>query len=158
MVRFTCPAFGTCEAARTLKDVVRKVPEARLLMSTAANLEEAQKHEEALGFLEQAANAYPHDPEVLNSVAWFLLKTPETKLRNRVRALQLARDAVAASKGKSGHILDTLAVALHENGDLIEALSYAEKAAKLMPEAEEITARAAAYREELMKRARGSRE
>jgi len=156
VVRFRCALFGTAERACKLTDVLGELPDPRLLLSTASSLESAGKHEEALAQLEQAAKAYPHNPEVLNQLAWFLLTTSGEEQRNPLRALQLARDAVAASKGKEGHILDTLAAALHANGDLIEALSYAEKAAKLCPDAEEIAARAKAYREELVKQARGN--
>jgi tetratricopeptide (TPR) repeat protein len=158
VVRFHCASFGTVEGACKLTDVLGALPDPRLLLSAASGLESTGKHEEALGQLEQAATAYPHNPEVLNRLAWFLLTTSGEKQRNPLRALQLARDAVAASKGKEAHILDTLAAALHANGDLIEALSYAEKAAKLSPDTEEIAARANAYREELVKQVRGRRE
>lgn len=158
VVRFTCSDFGTWEKARRIRDILGAVPSVRTLLSEAAELEGKEDYGGALEVLQKATKAYPHDAEAMNSLAWFLVTTPEKRLRDPLRALQLARDAVAATKGKAGHILDTLAVALHQNGDLIEALSYAEKAAGLMPDVEEVTARAKAYREELVEKARERRK
>jgi len=87
----------------------------------------------------------------LNGQAWELLTAQDEKLRDAKRALPLAREAVKLSEEKEGHILDTLALALHENGELAEAARYAKLAAEKSPGREEIAKRAKDYEEELAK-------
>jgi tetratricopeptide (TPR) repeat protein len=87
----------------------------------------------------------------LNSQAWELLTAKDEKLRDAKRALPLAREAVKLSEEDDGNILDTLALALHENGELAEAVRYAKMATQKYPGREEIAKRAKDYEEELAK-------
>ena len=63
-----------------------------------------------------------------NEVAWFLATCPEAAFRDGPRAVQLAEQAVAATKRAEPTILDTLAAAYAEVGQF-------EKAAQLQQEA-----------------------
>ena len=87
----------------------------------------------------------------LNEQAWELLTAKDEKLRDAKRALPLAREAVKLSEEKNGNILDTLALALHENGELAEAVRYAKMATEKSPGNEEIAKRAKDFEEELAK-------
>jgi len=101
---------------------------------------------------EQALKLYPGNPSLLNEAAWFLLTTSDEKVRDAKRALPLAREAVKLTKEADGNLLDTLAKALHDTGELAEAVKYAKLAAAKAPRSEEIVERAKEYSRELENR------
>jgi hypothetical protein len=69
--------------------------------------------------------------QVLNELAWTLLTDEEIKDRDLALALKLAQAAYDASKGKEGHIVDTYARALFDNGKVAEAVAQQKKAIDL---------------------------
>jgi len=87
-------------------------------------------------------------PVLLNSLAWLLATCPDPDLRDGAEALRLAR---LACPGDSCHpaILDTLAAALAEAGQLADAAATAERALDVLeagaPERVEIAERLALY-------------
>jgi len=66
--------------------------------------------------------------EVLNELAWTILDTAELKNRDLDLALDIAKQAADASKHEAGAILDTLARAYFEKGDLDKAIELQTKA------------------------------
>jgi hypothetical protein len=81
----------------------------------------------------EAAYAYhlvlqlePANALALNNLAWTLLTSKDKSLRDPVRALELAKNAVQADP--NAVYLDTLAEAWFQNGDAEQAASFAERA------------------------------
>jgi Zn-dependent protease with chaperone function len=89
-----------------------------------------EKWKEAKEAFENSIQLKYRQPEVLNNLAWLLLKCPDEKLLDPKRALKLAEDAVALNKN-SFYSLDTLAEAYFQNSMYKEAY-YAAKRAYLL--------------------------
>jgi serine/threonine protein kinase/Tfp pilus assembly protein PilF len=70
------------------------------------------------------------DPSVNNELAWFLLTSPETGLRDSVRALRLAKKVVAARPEDSNY-RNTLGVAYFRSGDDRAAVAELDQAMRL---------------------------
>ncbi len=87
---------------------------------------EGEKWKEAKKAYEKSLQLEYDQPEVLNNLAWLLLKCPDKKLLDPGRALNLARDA--AGLNRSTHILDTLAEAYFQNAMYKEAAAVSQKA------------------------------
>jgi len=68
----------------------------------------------------------------LNSLAWFLATSEESKVRDGPRAVQLAEKAVAATQRKDPAILDTLAAAHAEAGQFTNAVRVQREAIALL--------------------------
>jgi tetratricopeptide (TPR) repeat protein len=66
--------------------------------------------------------------ELLNELAWTILDTADLKNRDLDLALEIAKQAAEVSKNENGAILDTLARAYFEKGDLDKAIEYQSKA------------------------------
>jgi tetratricopeptide (TPR) repeat protein len=62
----------------------------------------------------------------LNNLAWIMVTSPDKDLRDRERALVLAKEAVKLEK--SPMFLDTLAEAYYENGLIPEAIDTIQEA------------------------------
>lgn len=73
-------------------------------------------------------------PTVLNTFAWTLLTDDEILHRDFPLALRLARKAVDLSGEKDANILDTLARALWDSGQIAEAVSVQQKAVARAPD------------------------
>jgi tetratricopeptide (TPR) repeat protein len=68
---------------------------------------------------------------LINNLAWVLATSPEDRLRDGKRALELALRASEFSDYKAAYILSTLASAYAENGDFDSARKWASKAVEL---------------------------
>ena len=68
------------------------------------------------------------DATLLNELAWTILDTPDLKNRDLDVALAIAKRAAKVSKYVDGPILDTLARAYFEKGDLDKAIEFQTKA------------------------------
>jgi thiol-disulfide isomerase/thioredoxin len=89
-------------------------------------------------------------PDLLNDFAWEVLTHDhgEVAFRDKPLALEAARRANSASGGKDASILDTLALALFENGKTAEAIQAVRDAIKLCRDEEllvDLKARQARY-------------
>jgi Zn-dependent protease with chaperone function len=73
-----------------------------------------RQYQEAILAFERSLQLYPDNPEALNNLAWLLLTAEQRTLLDPVRALALAKKAVALQA--RSHILDTLAEAYWQNG------------------------------------------
>jgi tetratricopeptide (TPR) repeat protein len=79
------------------------------------------------------------DSELLNELSWTLLDTEGLKDRDLDVALAIAVRANEVTKGESGEILDTLARAHFEKGDLDKAVEFQTKAAEKIKDDAETT-------------------
>ena len=86
---------------------------------------------EAIAYFEKAIKIEPKDDGILNNLAWVLATSPDAKLRNGRRAIQLATDACKLTEYKLPHILSTLAAAYAETGDFANAVKWSTKAIEL---------------------------
>jgi len=79
-----------------------------------------QMEQRALVAYNKALEIDPGNPVVLNNLAWLLLTSEDSTLRDPLRALVLAQRAVL--KNSRAHVLDTLATAYWANGLVEEAI------------------------------------
>jgi tetratricopeptide (TPR) repeat protein len=90
----------------------------------------------AVADLESAMLFSPNSYEAANDLAWLLATAPEDSVRNKERALTLAKQACAITEYKQWNTLDTLAAAFAENGQFDEAKTWLGTAISLAPEEE----------------------
>jgi tetratricopeptide (TPR) repeat protein len=86
---------------------------------------------EAIADYEKALKLEPKDHSILNNLAWVLATSPDAKLRNGRRALELATLACKVTEYKLAFILSTLAAAYAETGDFATAMKWSAKAVEI---------------------------
>jgi tetratricopeptide (TPR) repeat protein len=86
---------------------------------------------DAVADYEKAFKLEPKDDGVLNNLAWVLCTSPDDKLRNGRRAIELATEACKLTEYAVPHILSTLAAAYAETGDFDNAVKWAAKAVEI---------------------------
>ena len=89
------------------------------------------KHVEAVKDYEEAFKLKPDDPGLLNNFAWVLATSPDDKVRDGKRAVEMAKKASQATDDKAPHILSTLAAAYAETGDFDDAIKWSSKAVEI---------------------------
>jgi tetratricopeptide (TPR) repeat protein len=89
------------------------------------------KMSEAVALFEKAIVLEPDWVNPINALAWNLATYNDEKIRNPVRALQLAKRACELTNYENPAILNTLAAAYAANGDFARAIETSEKALKL---------------------------
>ncbi|MEN6406546.1 MAG: tetratricopeptide repeat protein [Thermoguttaceae bacterium] len=89
------------------------------------------RQSEALADYEKALKFQPDDYGLLNNLAWVLATSPDAKLRDGRRALELAAKACKTSDYKLAYILSTLAAAYAETGDFQNAVKWSTKAVEI---------------------------
>ena len=86
---------------------------------------------QALADYEKALKLQPNEPGLLNNLAWVLATSPDDKLRNGHRAIELATEACKQTEYKLAYILSTLAAAYAETGDFQTAVKWSSKAVEI---------------------------
>jgi tetratricopeptide (TPR) repeat protein len=86
------------------------------------------KQADALADYEAALRLQPEESGVLNNLAWLLATSPDDKLRNGKRSIELGTEACKLTHYKQAHILSTLAAGYAETGDFDSAIKWSEKA------------------------------
>lgn len=114
-------------AEAILLEKARQEPEKALWPRMLGDLMVSKKMErKALESYEKALNLEQANPEIMNNLAWLLLTSEDSTLRDPIRALNLAR--TAATIQPKGYILDTLAMAYWANGFIEEAITSERQA------------------------------
>mgnify|MGYP002632832699 CR=1 FL=1 len=106
------------------------------LENRALSYVEINDHAKAIADLESAIQLSPHSYEAANDLAWLLATTTEDSVRNKQRALMLAKQACAVTEYKQWNTLDTLAAAYAANGQFADAKKWLGTAIALAPEDE----------------------
>jgi tetratricopeptide (TPR) repeat protein len=96
------------------------------MMHRAKVLDRSNETRLALNAYELALRLDPNHAEANNNLAWMLLTSEDTSLRDPIRALPLAKQAVLIESNAA--YLDTLAEAWYQNGDPAQAVELEEKA------------------------------
>jgi len=97
-------------------------------------LNELKKEEEAYAFAAKAADSFFRDnAQALNGVSWAILDSADLQKRDLALALRLALRAAELTESKDASILDTLARAHFQKGDLEKALAAQRKALSIEP-------------------------
>jgi tetratricopeptide (TPR) repeat protein len=86
------------------------------------------KQNESIADYEAALKLEPNNSGVLNNLAWVLATSPDDKLRDGKRAIELAKSAAEGTEFKQAHIVSTLAAAYAETGDFDTAVTWSKKA------------------------------
>lgn len=86
---------------------------------------------DALSDYAEAYRVKADDSGLLNNYAWLLATSPEDKLRDGKRSVELATEACKLTDYKQAHILSTLAAGYAEQGDFDKAIEWSTKAVEL---------------------------
>ncbi|MBM9537313.1 M48 family metallopeptidase [Desulfobulbus alkaliphilus] len=125
--------YETRYAEAVLLRKVRQEPENSFWLIVLGDLlQSRQMEKKAMEAYEQALLLTPMNADLNNNLAWLLLTAQDRNLRDRERALTLARTASLLKE--HGYVLDTLATAYWANGLLAEALATQEMAIRIDPE------------------------
>jgi Tfp pilus assembly protein PilF len=89
------------------------------------------KQAEALADYDAGVKLQPKNSSILNNLAWLLATSPDEKLRDGKRAIDLATEACEVTEYKLPHILSTLAAGYAETGDFETAKQWSTKAIEL---------------------------
>lgn len=89
------------------------------------------KQAEALADYNEGVKLQPKNSAMLNNLAWLLATSPDDKLRDGSRAIELAKEACEVTDYKAAHILSTLAAGYAETGDFDNARQWSSKALEL---------------------------
>ena len=112
---------------KTLEQQLVKEPDNMVLHESVAMIyNEMGRLKEAVETYERVIDLDPSRAVALNNLAWIMVTAPDKDLRDRQRALVLAKEAVKLER--SPIFLDTLAEAYYENGLIPEAIDTIKEA------------------------------
>jgi len=83
---------------------------------------------EAMVHYETAMTLAPEDPHSRINIAWVLATAPDASIRDGIKAVEFAQQAVELSGGRDPNFLRTLAAAYAESGRFSEAITTAKQA------------------------------
>jgi tetratricopeptide (TPR) repeat protein len=126
------------KAIETLSQVIQQDPENfnALRVRADAYLGIGQ-HAEAIADFDKALALDDDDDSLLNNFAWVLATSPDDKLRNGKRAIELATKASELTGHQTPHVLSTLGAAYAETGDFESAKKWSQQAVDLSKKAVE---------------------
>lgn len=126
------------KAIETYRTLLKLAPDSWQAMRGLADvLLNVGKQAEALELYEKAFKLEPKDDGVLNNLAWLLCTSPDEKIRNGKRAVELATEACKVTEYRIPHILSTLAAAYAEIGDFDNAVKWISKGLEIAEKAKE---------------------
>jgi tetratricopeptide (TPR) repeat protein len=125
-------------ALRTLDQVIRANSSSweayrlrgEIYLGQGEHLEATVAYEKALRLMPDTASP-AQKSNLLNNYAWILSTSPEDKVRDGERALELGLKACEMTDFAEAHLVSTLAAAYAEIGDFEKAVEYAKKAVEL---------------------------
>jgi Flp pilus assembly protein TadD len=82
---------------------------------------------EAIAHYEKALALAPQDPHSRINIAWVLATAPDASIRNGIKAVEFAQQAVELSGSRDPNFLRTLAAAYAESGRFSEAITTAKQ-------------------------------
>jgi tetratricopeptide (TPR) repeat protein len=97
-------------------------------------------HADAVTDYEAALKMKPDDSGILNNLAWVLATSPDDKVRNGKRSVELSTQAAKQSEYKQAFVLSTLAAGYAESGDFDNAKQWSQKAVDLGSDDAEVNA------------------
>src|SRR5216110_1537317 len=83
---------------------------------------------EAIAHYEKALGLAPGDPHSRNNIAWVLATSSDGSIRDGVKAVEFAQEAVQLSSGRDPNFVRTLAAAYAESSRFSEAVAAAQQA------------------------------
>jgi tetratricopeptide (TPR) repeat protein len=98
------------------------------------------KHAEAIKDYEEAYKLKPDDSGLLNNFAWVLATSPDEKIRDGKRSIEMGLKACKLTGFEKSHILSTLAAGYAETADFDNAIKYSQQAVERAPNDPEVTA------------------
>ncbi|MEA1952340.1 MAG: hypothetical protein U9N87_13235, partial [Planctomycetota bacterium] len=111
--------------------LAKKPKNADALVARASAYLTVGDHAKSIADYEKAEKLAADNSGMLNNFAWVLATSPDDKLRNGKRAVELATKACELTEYKQAHILSTLAAAYAESGNFKEAVKWSKKAIEL---------------------------
>jgi tetratricopeptide (TPR) repeat protein len=126
------------KAIETFSQVIEAEPEdfSALRFRADAYLNIGQ-HAEAIADFDKALALKDDDESLLNNFAWVLATSPDDKLRNGKRAVELATKASELTGNQTPHVLSTLGASYAETGDFESAKKWSQQAVELAKKAVE---------------------
>jgi len=122
----------TKKAIETFSSVLKRQPDSTVALRGRADaLLGVGRQDEAIADYEKVLQLDAEDTGVLNNFAWVLATSPNEKLRNGRRSIELATKACELTEHKQAHILSTLAAGYAETGDFDTAIKWSQKAVDL---------------------------
>ena len=120
------------QAIRTLTRILEDDPDNWLALRSRGDAYlNVGKHAEAIADFNRAVELQPENSGILNNLAWVLATSPDDKLRDAARSIQLGTKACEVTDYKAPHILSTLASGYAEKGDFETAIKWSTKAVEL---------------------------
>jgi tetratricopeptide (TPR) repeat protein len=120
------------KAIETLSQVIEQEPDdfnaLRFRADAHLNIGE---HAEAAADFNKALALNGEDESLLNNYAWVLATSPDDKVRDGKKAIELATKAAELSGHQTPHILSTLGAAYAETGDFESAKKWSQQAIDL---------------------------
>jgi tetratricopeptide (TPR) repeat protein len=95
------------------------------------------QHAEAIADFDKALAINEEDESLLNNFAWVLATSPDDKVRNGKRAIELATKASELTGHQTPHVLSTLGASYAETGDFESAKKWSQQAVDLSKKAVE---------------------
>jgi thiol-disulfide isomerase/thioredoxin len=129
------------KALATLDEVVKLNPafenQAQMIKFQVL-LKEKKDCDAAFGVARKLGEQFKDNAAALNEIAWAILDTPDLPKRDVDLALKLAARGVELTKGENGAVMDTLARAHFEKGEVDKAIELQTKAVQLAGDDEDL--------------------